>query len=81
MSKPRQVKRKTTRLPYSRANYMIFGVAILVVLIGYWALAQKPVDGFLTMTLAPVLLVIGYCIMIPVAILYSGKKKADNKPV
>ncbi|NIR47789.1 hypothetical protein GWN42_20640 [candidate division KSB1 bacterium] len=70
---------KKTGLPHTKRNYQLFGLAILVLLVGYWALAQPPVDGFLTLTLAPILLVIGYCVLIPVAILYSGKTKEKNK--
>ncbi|MDA0745124.1 MAG: hypothetical protein O2954_01295 [bacterium] len=39
------------------------------ILLGYLCLAQPPVDGFLLLSLAPVLLVIGYCVLIPLALL------------
>ncbi len=58
---------------FTKVNYWLFGASALVLLIGYLTLRQPPVDGFLSLTLAPVLLVIGYCILIPVAILYAGK--------
>ncbi len=66
-----------TALPYSRINYQLFGFAMLVILVGYWTLAQGPVDGFLSLSLAPILLVIGYCVLIPLAILYKSKSN-DN---
>lgn len=69
--------RGSASLPYSSLNYLLFGVAVLTLLIGYWALAQPPVDGFLTMTVAPILLVLGYCVLIPLAIILTGKK---NEP-
>jgi hypothetical protein len=66
-------------IPFGRRNYVLFGLSALVLLIGYWALSQGPVDGFLTLTLAPILLGIGYCILIPVAILSNGKKEGTDK--
>lgn len=74
----RKLKSKSA-IPYSKRNYQLFAVAILILFIGYWALAQKPVDGFLTLSLAPILLVIGYCVLIPLAILYSAKSKSKEQ--
>ncbi len=76
--KQRAKTRRLPSLPFSERNFLLFGVAMLVLIIGYWALAQRPVDGFLTMTLAPILLVLGYCVLIPMAILFAGKRKADD---
>lgn len=80
MSKTRE-KRSTRRtapqIAFSKSNYMLFCVSAVVLVLGYWALSQEPVDGFLTLTLAPILLVIGYCVLIPAAIMFSDK---DGKP-
>jgi uncharacterized RDD family membrane protein YckC len=62
-------------LPFSKSNYLLFGIALAILAVGYWALAQPPVDGFLTLTVAPILLVISYCVLIPVAIIWSNKYK------
>jgi hypothetical protein len=43
--------------------FMWWGIAIAVLLLGYADLARGG------MTIAPILLVIGYCVLIPVAIL------------
>jgi len=65
-------------IPFTRANYQIFGAAMVVLLLGYVALATGPVDGFVTMTVAPILLVIGYCILIPIALLFTARN-GDGK--
>ena len=65
-------------VPFTKVNYQLFAIVFVVLAVGYWALAQSPVDGFLTLTLAPILLVIGYCVLIPLAIMLGGKK--DSKP-
>jgi Flp pilus assembly protein TadB len=65
-------KRKPEGLPFTRKNYYLFLVGLAVIVIGYIALAQGSI------TLAPILLVLGYCVLIPVAILYRGG--GDDKP-
>ncbi|HEX9653769.1 MAG TPA: hypothetical protein VGA99_08660 [bacterium] len=71
--------RSSVPLPYSPVNYWLFGAAVVTLLAGYWALAQPPVDGFITMTVAPILLVIGYCVLIPLAIIFTKKKQATEQ--
>jgi hypothetical protein len=39
------------------------------IVVGYVLLRVPPVDGFISLTLAPVLLVAGYCVLIPAALL------------
>jgi hypothetical protein len=55
-------------------NYVLFGLGMLIVIVGYVSLAQGPADSFWSLTLAPILLVIGYVIVIPLAIMYKGSK-------
>ncbi|MCE2438024.1 MAG: hypothetical protein J4F39_01215 [Candidatus Latescibacteria bacterium] len=62
-------------LPYSRRNWTFLGAGVGTILIGYLCLSQPPVDGFLSLTLAPVLLVIGYCVLIPLGLLLGGSEK------
>ena len=72
--------RRATRkesLPFTKKNYQILGAAIVVILAGYIALAQKPWDSFLPLVVAPTLLVAGYCILVPWGILSRSKKEND----
>lgn len=56
--------------PFGQKNYILFGLAILVIVIGYFLLGSG------SMTMAPILLVLGYCVLIPVAIMVrSGPEK------
>ena len=50
-------------IPFTRKNYVIFGVAALVILAGYIALSRGSI------TLAPILLLLGYLVLIPWGIL------------
>jgi len=54
-------------------NYMIIGLGILLIIIGYVFMAENSVDGFLPTVVAPILLVLGYIVVVPVGILYKDK--------
>ncbi|MDH3890606.1 MAG: hypothetical protein OEV49_05945 [candidate division Zixibacteria bacterium] len=53
--------------PFGMKNYLIFAAALVVIVVGYVTL------GTGSMTLAPILLVLGYCVLIPVAIVIKDK--------
>jgi hypothetical protein len=76
MSSPADAKRRARRaagpkpiappeaeLPFGRKNYALFGIAALIIVAGYVALARGSI------TLAPILLLLGYLVVIPWAIL------------
>ncbi len=71
--KVEKAKEKGT-LPFNKRNWTWMGIGLLVILIGYIALAKGSI------TLAPILLVAGYCILIPIAILLNSKKKEEKVP-
>ena len=65
--------------PLEKGNYVLFGLGILVLIIGYFFLSIGPWDSFWSRTLAPIVLVIGYCAVIPISILYRKKNVTENK--
>ena len=67
-------KKKDARgLPFGKKNYLWLGISFAVIVVGYFFLAQGPVDSFWSRTLAPVMLFMGYCVLIPYAILAKDK--------
>jgi len=66
-------------LPFNKSNYRILGAGLLSIVLGYVALAQPPWDGTLPLVVAPILLVLGYCVLIPLGILY--RKGQATEPV
>jgi len=69
-------------LPFGKKNLYILGIGLAVLVIGYILMAQPPVNGFISRTLAPIVVVLAYVIIIPYAILYGRKKeKKDENPV
>lgn len=64
-----------TSLPFTKTNYLIFLAGLLFIIFGYIALGQGPWNSFTSLSLAPVLLIIGYLVLIPAAILYKKRIK------
>ncbi len=77
-----KVHKKTELIfPLEKINYIILGIGLLVIIVGYIALSVPTVEGFSPLVLAPILLILGYCVIIPVGILYKRKEKSVKTPV
>lgn len=79
--KLQQAKKSSAKkgtLPFTAENYYIFFAGIITIIIGYICLATPPVYGTISMTVAPILLVLGYLVIIPVAILYRKKEETPT---
>lgn len=59
---------------FSAKNITLFGICLALLVIGYVLLAQGPADNPLSKSVAPVVLVAVYCVLIPYAILAKDKK-------
>ena len=77
-ARPQKTKKARFNFPLTAENYQIFGIGILVIILGYISLSQGPADSFWSLTLAPILLVLGYCVIIPISILYK-KRTSEQK--
>ena len=66
-TKPAVDAHEELRWPFGPRNYLIFAMALVVIVIGYVTL------GYGSMTLSPILLVLGYCVLLPIAIVVKGK--------
>jgi hypothetical protein len=77
----RQSKKQSHVMPFGKKNLQIFIGGLILIVIGYIAMAQPPVNGFLSRTAAPLILLFAYLIVIPYSIFYghfSNKKTADK---
>ncbi len=54
---------RTTSLQFSHVNLVLGGAGVVALLVGYWLLSQGSV------TLAPLLLVLGYVVLLPLALI------------
>ena len=59
---------------YDKENYVLFGAGIITIILGYIIMATGDTNSFQSLSLAPILLFIGYIILIPIALLYKKKK-------
>lgn len=78
--KAKSVKKQKVNdvFPFERENYIIIGIGILFIILGYVALSGNSVDGFSQLMLAPLLLLAGYCVIIPIGIIYRKKGTSSS---
>ena len=55
--------------PYKRKNYVLFGVGVFVIIVGYLTMYLGDVNSFQSLVVSPLLLLLGYLVIIPVALL------------
>ncbi len=78
VDKKQNKPRKEDRVwPYTRVNAYLALAAMVTLIAGYVALGVKPWNSWVSLNVAPVLLVIGYCVLVPAAIIYH---KREPKP-
>ena len=59
---------------FGKINYILFTIGVVLLLVGYAAMATGSVNSFQSLTLAPILLFISYIIVIHLALVYRKKK-------
>ena len=57
--------------PYKRKNYLLFGVGVFVIIVGYLIMYQGEVNSFQSLVMSPLILLAGYLIIIPLALIYK----------
>lgn len=58
---------------WGMANSVFLGLALAALVAGYVALSKG------STTLAPVLLVTGYCVLVPASLLYRGRNQGSGE--
>jgi hypothetical protein len=69
--------KKEITFPLGKENFMIIGLGIVVLIVGYFIMSQNSVDGFMPTVVAPIVLLAGYCLIIPYGILKKPKSAGD----
>jgi hypothetical protein len=69
----RKVVSRKSWLPIGPRNRRWFGVAVVVIAIGYIFLSIGPWDSLWSLTIAPIFLGAGYFVLIPYAIMTRGE--------
>lgn len=73
--KTKKHKKEASHLHFAMTskNYSIIGIGIALIILGYFFMSANSVDGFLPTVVAPILLIFGYCVVVPIGILYNDK--------
>ena len=58
---------------FSTPNYVLFGIGLALIIVGYFVMAAGEVNSFQSLTIAPIMLFIGYIIFLPAALIYREK--------
>ena len=65
--------KESSKLPFHSGNYILFTIGIIIIVIGFVALSHGPWDSSSSLTIAPILLVVAYLVIVPLAIMYKKK--------
>lgn len=58
---------------WTKTNYILGGIGFLVLLLGFFLMAQGPWDN--PISLSPIVLLLAYLIIFPLSILYRKRKE------
>ncbi len=77
-------KTKKTALPsfsiyWDKKNYLLLAVGIAVIIIGFYFMSMGAWNSFPSLFISPILLLIGYLLILPASILYMKKEEPENK--
>ena len=61
----------------SKTNYILFGIGITLIILGYILMGKGEVYSFQSLTLAPIMLFIGYIIVLPASLIYRDKNSLE----
>ena len=59
----------------NKKNLILIAIGVLLLAIGFLCPATGPADNPVSLTVAPLILVFAYLVVIPVVILFGGKKQ------
>ena len=64
---------------FSTVNYYLFGIGLALIILGYIVMASGEVNSFQSLTVAPIILFVGYIIFIPAALIYRDKNLGNEE--
>ena len=59
----------------TKKNILLIAIGIVLLIIGFICLATGPADNPVSLTVAPLILVLAYLVVIPLGILFGGKEQ------
>ena len=59
---------------FGKINYLLFFIGLFTIFLGYVIMATGETESFQSIKVAPIILIIGYCVFLPISILIKPKK-------
>ncbi|MCF7822680.1 MAG: DUF3098 domain-containing protein [Candidatus Marinimicrobia bacterium] len=66
-----------SELPFTGRNYVLFIAGLFVIILGYVLMGTGELNSTQSLTVSPIVLLIGYLVIIPVAILFKKKDRSE----
>lgn len=79
--KKKNVKAAAKSLPspfniyWEKNNYILFGLGLLLIILGFYFMGQGNWDSTSSLVVSPILLFLGFVVVIPTSILYRKKSE------
>ncbi len=64
---------------WKKNNFLLLLLGLVIIIAGFVFMSMGPWNSFPSLFISPVLLVIGYLLVLPASILYFKKDKPDNQ--
>src|SRR2546426_8159635 len=71
---------KPFNMPFESKNIMFILIGVAVVTLGYVLMATSDTMGVMAIDVSPVVLLIGYLVIIPLGIMYGAHRKKTEAP-
>lgn len=79
----RSVKKVFTspfQIYWTKNNYYLLLLGVLLLIVGFYVMSIGNWNSTASLVLSPIILVIGYLLVVPASIFYRDKKEKVNKP-
>jgi hypothetical protein len=86
---PKQLNKRNIRKPkkivspfnvyWNKKNFIFLFIGLVIIISGFILMSVGSWDSFPSLFISPVVLVIGYLIILPASVLITGKHEEENK--
>lgn len=86
-TKKKNVKTSTKSLPspfniyWEKTNYLLFGLGLALIIIGFYFMGQGEWDSSSSLVISPILLFLGFVVVMPASIFYRKKSASSNTEI
>lgn len=78
-SKDQKIKLSPFKDYWSKYNFYLLYLGIGILILGYYLMSLGTWDNFISLSVSPVILLIAYLVLIPVAILFKKRSSKEEE--